>query len=121
MRISDWSSDVCSSDLAARLCRDRFVDLVEGEGLDEPIEGKTPGGVMSDEGGDEAWRNADAMDEHEERVNGGQQRGEPDMEGGGGGRRKAEEANRARIGRGEGREGGGREGEKGGGGGVSTK
>src|SRR3546814_5501831 len=36
----------------ARLCRDRFVDLVEGEGLDEPIEGKTPGGVMRDQFGD---------------------------------------------------------------------
>src|SRR3546814_14137419 len=102
MRISDWSSDVCSSDLqhdldavAARLCRDRFVDLVEGEGLDEPIEGKTPGGVMRDQFGDEALRIAVALDDPEDPVPGGHQRGDPDIERGVGFRRHADEANRA--------------------------
>src|SRR3546814_3221783 len=64
----------------ARLCRDRFVDLVEGEGLDEPIEGKTPGGVMRDQFGDEALRIAVALDDPEDPVPGGHQRGDPDIE-----------------------------------------
>src|SRR3546814_7691270 len=33
MRISDWSSDVCSSDLLARLGRGRDVGAPAGEGL----------------------------------------------------------------------------------------
>src|SRR3546814_2561519 len=38
MRISDWSSDVCSSDLLASICRDAFDDprleLVIADGVD---------------------------------------------------------------------------------------
>src|SRR3546814_15912908 len=79
----------------ARLCRDRFVDLVEGEGLDEPIEGKTPGGVMRDQFGDEALRIAVALVAPADPVPGGHQRGDPAMERGVGFRRHADEANRA--------------------------
>src|SRR3546814_2544877 len=60
--------------VAARLCRDRFVDLVEGEGLEEPIDGKTTGGGMRDQYGAEAWRMAVVLDDPEDPVPGGHQR-----------------------------------------------
>src|SRR3546814_14838516 len=59
MRISDWSSDVCSSDLIGRAAADRRVDLVPADRqivLVEPETMRQPQEILIGDGGAEIGR-----------------------------------------------------------------
>src|SRR3546814_16920707 len=49
MRISDWSSDVCSSDLGRRLSTKRILEIVTEHGVETPDRGlvKLPAGRLA--------------------------------------------------------------------------
>src|SRR3546814_13113702 len=49
MRISDWSSDVCSSDLGRRLSTKRILEIVTEHGVETPDRGlvKLPAGQLA--------------------------------------------------------------------------
>src|SRR3546814_14095954 len=58
MRISDWSSDVCSSDLNQSLSRNTWLSWICGSSIPVPVCACSPISRMRCGGGEKRWRSA---------------------------------------------------------------